>query len=155
MLGGERMTRPVVTITPDTPVPEALSMMKREHIRRLPVMDRGELVGIVSDKDLYNATPSPATTLSVWEMSYLLAKLPVKEIMTRQELLGGREAGVRVTLLLAERKGELARLTRAIYEAGGNIVALGASMGEDPSNRRVTAKVSEVQRGALVEAVES
>lgn len=83
MLVGDRMKRPVITISPDLPIVEALSLMKRDHIRRTPVVKDGKLVGIVSDKDLLNAHPSQATSLSVWELNYLLSKITVKEIMTK------------------------------------------------------------------------
>ena len=57
--------------------------MKRENIRRMPILDKGKLEGIVSETDLLNATPSKATSLSVWELNYLLSKLQVKEVMTK------------------------------------------------------------------------
>jgi len=84
MLVGERMTRPVVHITPDTPIQDALQLMKKENIRRMPVVKGGELVGIVSDKDLLNASPSQATSLSIWELNYLLSKITVSEVMTKE-----------------------------------------------------------------------
>jgi acetoin utilization protein AcuB len=63
---------------------DTLNMMKREGIRRTPVVDgHGKLVGIVSDKDLLNAGPSDATTLSVWEVNYLLTKIKVQDVMTK------------------------------------------------------------------------
>ncbi len=86
MLVGERMSRPVITVPPDMPIVDALAMMKREHIRRAPVIKDGKLVGIVSDKDLLNASPSQATSLSVWEMNYLLSKIQIKDVMTRKVL---------------------------------------------------------------------
>jgi acetoin utilization protein AcuB len=122
----EIMTRRVITVTEDTPLEEAARVMVDNKIGGLPVIRDGHVVGIITETDLFKV--------------FL-------------ELLGGREAGVRVTLLLAERKGELARLTQAIYQAGGNIVALGTSLGEDPSNRQVTVKVAEIQREALEEAI--
>jgi acetoin utilization protein AcuB len=66
------------------PVSEALGVMRREKVRRLPVLNKphGKLVGIVSEKDLLYASPSPATSLSMWEINYLLAKLQVREVMT-------------------------------------------------------------------------
>ena len=68
MLVGERMTRNPVTITEDANIDDALHLMREKKVRRLPVMDRsGRMVGIVSDKDLLLASPSPATTLAVWE----------------------------------------------------------------------------------------
>jgi acetoin utilization protein AcuB len=82
MLVGERMSKPVITIQPDLPITEALNLMKKEHIRRAPVVKDGKLVGIVSDKDLVNASPSPVTTLSIWEMNYLLSKVTVAMVMS-------------------------------------------------------------------------
>ena len=81
----ECMTPNPVTITTDVSVPQALRLMLDKKVRRLPVLDRrGKLVGIVSDKDLLHASPSQATSLSVWEMNELLGKLKVKEVMTRE-----------------------------------------------------------------------
>ena len=82
MLVGERMSKPVITISPDMPISEALNLMKKEHIRRAPVVRDGKLAGIVSDKDLLNASPSPVTTLSIWEMNYLLSKVTVSQVMS-------------------------------------------------------------------------
>lgn len=80
----DRMSSEPVTITPDTPFQDALKLMRDHRFRRLPVVDRnGQLVGIVSERDLLYASPSPATSLSVWELNYLLSKLQVREIMTR------------------------------------------------------------------------
>lgn len=84
MLVKERMKHPVITVKQDMPIMDVLNLMKRESIRRTPVVDgRGRLVGIVSDKDLLNAGPSDATSLSVWEVNYLLSKIKVEDIMTR------------------------------------------------------------------------
>lgn len=77
------MTRDVITVTPETPLPEAHQIMMNEEIRRLPVVDEiGKLVGIVTLGDVRGAQPSPATSLSIWELNYLLSNLKVKEIMT-------------------------------------------------------------------------
>ena len=84
MLVGERMSRPPIVIGPEMSIHDALALFKKERIRRAPVIKGGKLVGIVSDKDLLNASPSPATTLSVWEMNYLLSKLTISEVMTKQ-----------------------------------------------------------------------
>ena len=83
MLVGERMTKPVITITPDMPITEAVNLFKKEHIRRAPVIKDGKLVGIVTEGNLMNASPSAATTLSIWEMNYLLSKIKVSEVMTK------------------------------------------------------------------------
>ena len=86
MLVGDKMSKPVISISPDMPISEALNLMKKEKIRRAPVVKDGKLVGIVSDKDLLNASPSPVTTLSIWEMNYLLSKVTVSEVMTSNVL---------------------------------------------------------------------
>ena len=193
MLVGERMSKPVITVRPETPMPEALDLMRKEHIRRLPVVNkRGELIGIVTETNLLKASPSEATSLSIYEVTYLLSKLTVERIMTKPvvtvtedtpleeaarimadhhfsglpvmrgkelvgmitetslfrvflELLGARRAGVRVTVSLPDKPGELATLTRAVSELGGNIIALGTTMGESPSTGLVTFKVEGVK----------
>ncbi|HET6445659.1 MAG TPA: CBS and ACT domain-containing protein [candidate division Zixibacteria bacterium] len=83
MLVKERMSTPVISVAPDLPIMEALSLMRREQIRRTPVMKNGKMVGIVSEKDLLDASPSDATSLSVWEISYLLSRVPVSDVMTK------------------------------------------------------------------------
>jgi len=85
MLVGERMTPNPLTIGRDTTVPEALAIMREKKVRRLPVLDgHGKLVGIVSEKDLLYASPSPSTTLSVWEIPSILGSLKVEKIMTKE-----------------------------------------------------------------------
>jgi acetoin utilization protein AcuB len=200
MFVGERMSHPIISIDPDMPVHDALDMFKRERIRRAPVVKNGKLVGIVSDKDLLNASPSPASSLSVWEMNYLLSKITVSEVMTTNvltvsentpieeaarimadnkigglpvirdghvvgiitetdlfkiflEFMGAREKGVRITALLEEKPGQLAKITKAISEAGGNFVAFGQFTGEDPSNRLVTFKVRNIKKDTAKDAI--
>ena len=77
------MTRNVVTITPDTTLPEAHRLMTEKRVRRLPVMRNDFLVGIITLGDVRGAEPSGATSLSIWELNYLLSKLKIEEIMTR------------------------------------------------------------------------
>ncbi len=85
MLVGELMTTHPVTIRPDTSVPTALNLMHDNKIRRLPVVDaHGSLVGIISEKDLLYASPSPATSLSVWEIKELISKVKVETVMKRK-----------------------------------------------------------------------
>jgi acetoin utilization protein AcuB len=84
MLIKGRMSSPVITVEPNLPIMDALELMKSNGIRRTPVMKNGKLVGIISDKDLLNAAPSDATSLSVWELNYLLGKITVGEIMTKK-----------------------------------------------------------------------
>lgn len=192
MLVCERMSTKPVTITADTPITDALRVMRQNQVRRLPVLDReGAMVGIVSEKDLLYASPSPATSLSIHEMHYLLSRLLVSELMTTDvitvtpdtpveeaarimadhkigglpviqegklvgiitetdvftvllEMLGAREKGLRLTVEIPERKGEIARITTAIARLGGNILALGTFLGDDPTTAVVTVKVEDV-----------
>jgi acetoin utilization protein AcuB len=198
MLVGERMTHPVIPVHPETSVPEALTMMRREKIRRLPVVDHGQLVGIVTDRDLLHASASPATTLSVWELNYLLSKLTVAKVMSTEvitvtentpieeaarlmadnkigglpvmrdgnvvgmitetdlfrvllEMTGAREKGVRATVLVPDRAGQLAQLTKAVADMGGNIIALSTFAGENLSNSTVMCKIVGVDVDTLRE----
>jgi acetoin utilization protein AcuB len=84
MIIERRMTRNPVTATPEMSVAEASALMKREKVHRLPVLDKDrKLVGIISEKDILYASPSPVSTLSIHEMAYLLSQLTVKKLMTR------------------------------------------------------------------------
>jgi acetoin utilization protein AcuB len=77
------MTKNPITVDSETLVLDAQKIMKENSIRRLPVVDKGNLVGIVTQHDLLQASPSPATSLSIHELNYLLAKMKVKEVMKR------------------------------------------------------------------------
>jgi CBS domain-containing protein len=99
------MTRDVLTITPDTSLHEAHRLMTEKRIRRLPVVDHGKVVGIVTLGDVRSAEPSTASTLSVWEMNNLLAKLKVSEIMTRDPETISQEATIStVAEIMLEKK---------------------------------------------------
>jgi acetoin utilization protein AcuB len=201
MLVGERMSKPVIALTKDMPIHEALALFKKEKIRRAPVLQSGQLVGIVSDKDLLNASPSPVSSLSVWEMNYLLSKITVSEVMTHKvetvqantpieeaarimadkkiggmpvmdghqvvgmitetdlfkiflELMGARLSGVRVTAIVPDTPGELAQITKAVAEGGGNFLAFGQFSGTDASSRLVTFKVAGMKPDAIKKALE-
>jgi acetoin utilization protein AcuB len=201
MLVRERMSRKPVTITADTPITEALKVMRQKHVRRLPVLDQeGRMVGIVSEKDLLYASPSPATSLSIYEMHYALTHLQTSELMSTEvitvtpetpveeaarimadnkigglpvmeddwlagiitetdifkvflEMLGARDKGIRLTLDIPERKGEMARITTAIAQLDGNILALSTFLGDDPTTAVVTVKVEDVPTHRLEAAM--
>jgi acetoin utilization protein AcuB len=201
MLVYERMSRHPMTVSPNTPVEQALKRMRDEKIRRFPVVDDdGKLVGIVSDKDLLYAAPSPATSLSIYELHYLYSRITVSQVMTREvvtveeddpieeaarvmvdnkigglpvmregklvgiitetdifktlmEMMGARDPGVRLTLLSPETRGQLAALTGAVAELGGNIISLGTFWGKDATNALITMKVTGVSKDALVERI--
>ena len=76
------MSKDPVTADIDLPILEAHRLMTDHRIRRLPVMDRGALVGIVTLGDVRGAEPSEATSLSIWELNYLLSKLTVERVMS-------------------------------------------------------------------------
>lgn len=81
------MTQKVITITPDTPLPDAHRLMTEHRIRRLPVVKDDRLVGIVTLGDVREAEPSDATSLSIWEINYLLSKLTVEKLMTKNPII--------------------------------------------------------------------
>jgi CBS domain-containing protein len=95
---GALMTQPVITTRPETSVAEARTLLAKRQIRHLPVTgEGGELLGIITERDIRLNLPSPATTLSVWEMNHLLEKLSVGEVMTKAVITispyrGAREA---------------------------------------------------------------
>jgi acetoin utilization protein AcuB len=122
------MERRVITVTEYTPLENAARIMADHKIGSLPVMRDGKLVGIITQTDLFKV--------------FL-------------ELLGAREPGVRLTMLVPEERGILAKLTAEIAELGGNILALSTFMGEDPTNRIITVKVEHVPQEKLVAIMEA
>jgi acetoin utilization protein AcuB len=80
------MSPDVVTINPDSSLVEAAELLKEKRIRRLCVVKGKKLIGIVTDADLKEASPSDATTLSIHEMAYLLSKVKIKDIMTKKPI---------------------------------------------------------------------
>lgn len=201
MLVRERMTPNPITVSPDTSVRDALYLMREKKIRRLPVLDeRGQLVGIVSEKDLLYASPSPVTSLNVWEIHDLLYKLTVQKVMSTRvitvsenqpvedaarimedakvgglpvmrgktlvgiitesdlfkaflQFLGGRRPGVRVTAMMPNAKGTLAKITNAIFNAGGDIVGLAFSESPNTAQWEIALKVQDVPQGKLLDAL--
>src|SRR5215213_218849 len=201
MFVGERMSRPVISVSPEDPINEVLAMFRNEHIRRAPVMKGGNLVGIVSDRDLLNASPSSATTLSVWELNYLISKVKIKDVMTKKvitvnadvpieeaarimadkkigglpvvssdkvvgmitetdlfktllELMGARQKALRVTATIEDKPGQLARLTKAIANAGGNFISFGMFSGPDANSRVITFKVEGMKKNTVKEVLD-
>ena len=159
------------------------------------------LLGIVTEKDILYASPSPATSLDVYEIANLLTKLQVHSVMTRDvktitaetpmedaarimsdynigglpimeddivigiitesdlfkvfiELFGAREKGLRLTLLMPEKHGELAAVSSAIAQAGGDIVSFGNMLGENATNRYGIFKVQNLDEQQLISVVE-
>jgi len=86
MRAKDMMTKNPITVNPDTLVLDAQRIMKQKNIRRLPVVEKGKLVGIVTKHDLLEVEPSPATPMSLYELNYFLSKMKVKEIMEKNPL---------------------------------------------------------------------
>ena len=99
------MTWNVATVPSDTPIMEARKIMDAHNIRRLPVVDRGKLVGVVSKERITRTAPSPATSLSVWEINYLLAKMTVKEVMGKDPVTVDPDMSVEAAIALAQKRG--------------------------------------------------
>jgi acetoin utilization protein AcuB len=105
MLVKNWMSRPVITVDIDDSMQNAIRLMKQHRIRLLPVMKKGKLFGIVSDRDLKRASASDATTLEVHELLYLLSQLKLKKIMTKNPITVPEDYTVEETaeVLLAKK----------------------------------------------------
>jgi acetoin utilization protein AcuB len=184
------MTKNPVYTHIEATVSEARSLMDKEKISHLPVLDKNShLAGIATKKDMLKAGPSPATSLDVYEISYLLSKLTIDKVMTktvittvenevieeaarmivdnnigslpvmRGKLLvgivtvkdlfsafitafGARHTGVRVSFVMQEKPGQIAKLSRAIAEKGGNIVSFVTHEGDYLYERGGTIKIT-------------
>jgi acetoin utilization protein AcuB len=193
------MTKNPIFIHPDFSVNDARGLMDKEKISHLPVLDKNDiLVGLVTRKDMIKAGPSPATTLDIYEISYLLSKLRIEKIMERRVVtvdenevveeaarimadkdigclpvmkgsllvgiitdtdlfrvfinaFGARHPGVRIVFNMSEKPGQLAKVSGAIAEKGGNIVSFMSSEGDDLAHRRGTLRITGLSR-AEVEA---
>jgi acetoin utilization protein AcuB len=176
MIIERRMTRNPVTATPDMSIAEASALMKQEKVHRLPVLDKDKkLVGIITEKDILYASPSPASSLSIHEMAYLLSKLTVKKLMSKNvvtiskdttveeaarmmvdqdlsslpvlegdkligivtksdmfkillELFGARHFSVRVSFIVEDKPGTIAKISQAHSEQGIDIITFGTFM---------------------------
>jgi acetoin utilization protein AcuB len=96
MIVRELMTGAVITAPPWMPILEARNLMVKERIRHLPVMaPGGELLGIITDRDIRLNLPSQATSLSVWEINHLLFKLTIEEVMTKAVITVGPDRPAR------------------------------------------------------------
>jgi len=202
MLVKDRMSHPVITVSPQASLDDAASLMATEHVSRLPVVDkRGKLVGIITEKQILRYAPSKATLLDEFEIKGVMNRIAVEKVMTRDvititadtpiedaarvmadheisgipvvsgdrlvgviaetdlfkaflETMGAREPGIRLSVLLPKVPGELASLTQAIFNAGGNIISLGTFYGESSETGEVTLKVEGLTKDRLVELIQ-
>ncbi|MBN1147292.1 MAG: CBS domain-containing protein [Anaerolineales bacterium] len=201
MFVGSYMTPDPVIVSPDTNFPQAMNLIRKHNIRRLPVIEKERLVGIVVHADLLSTQPSPATTLSLYEIYSLIETIRMRQIMSRPVItveqdcpleeaarimvdntisclpvmqgdklvgiitetdifkalvlvLGGSEAGMRFTLSLPNRVGELASIAGRIAEAGGNIIAVTISGVRPDSQYNVTIKERGADQEALMQSMQ-
>jgi acetoin utilization protein AcuB len=105
----ELMTGAPITVSPDTAIFDARQTMLKERIRHLLVVEGGRLTGIVTDRDIRLNLPSQATSLSVWEVNHLLARLTVGQVMTKSVIITGpdQEARAATRLMLEHKIGAL------------------------------------------------
>jgi len=122
------MTEDVITVEHDDPIEEAARLMIDHRIGGLPVMREGNLVGIITETDIFKAF---------------------------MELLGARDQGVRLTVLCPDRRGELAALANAVVELGGDIISVGTFWGEDARSSLITIKVANVDKDEIVEKIKA
>ena len=100
----DMMTKNPITVDSDTYVLDAQKIMRENNIRRLPVVDKGKLVGIITQHDLLMASPSPATSLSIHELNYLLSKMKVKETMKKNPVTFGPDTPFEEALRIGQDK---------------------------------------------------
>ena len=188
MLVRKKMKKDLFTITKEERMTVAKKIMKEKNIRHLPVVDGKKLIGLVTNMDIRKAEASPATSLEIRELHYLLDKLTVGEIMTRNvitispdisieeattllhdnkigclpvvedgnlvgiitendvmeiliEVMGMKEKGSRVEVIVDDKPGALADITRIIKEHNVNITSLVTDVADEPGKRLVVFKL--------------
>ncbi len=188
MLVRKKMKKDLITITKDDRMTTAKKILREKNIRHLPVVDGKKLVGLVSNMDIRKAEASPATSLEIRELHYLLDKLTVGEIMTRNvitispdisveeattllhdnkigclpvvedgnlvgiltendvmeiliEVMGMKEKGSRIEVLVEDKPGALADMTRIIKEHNVNIISVVTDTADEIGKRLVVFKL--------------
>lgn len=188
MLVRKKMKKDLITITKDERMTKARKILQEKNIRHLPVVDGKKLVGLVTNMDIRKAEASPATSLEIRELHYLLDKLTVGEIMTRNvitispdisveeattllhdnkigclpvvedgnlvgmltendvmeiliEVMGMKEKGSRIEILVEDKPGALADVTRIIKEHNVNIISVVTDVADEPGKRVVVFKL--------------
>jgi acetoin utilization protein AcuB len=101
---GDIMTENPLTVDSETSIFDAKRIMRENNIRRLPVVDKGRLAGMVTERMILEASPSPATSLSIHELHYLISKMKVKEIMVKNPITISPDTTFEEALLLGQEK---------------------------------------------------
>ena len=201
MLVKDWMTKAPVVISATASLDEAWQTMRERQVRHLPVVKKdNRLIGLVTLSDLLKAQPSDATTLSVWEIGFLLGRVKIQDIMKRKivvvdeacaleeaaqvmgdhkigclpvvrekvlvgiitesdlfrvftEQLAARSSGVRLTVLVEDRKGQLARLATHIADAGGNVLSFVNLPDRESPHYVCTIKVEDLPQEELLRAI--
>jgi acetoin utilization protein AcuB len=114
------MSYNVVTIPSSTSISDAKRIMEAHHYRRLPVVDKGKLVGIVTDRNIETVSPSKATSLSVWELSYLLEHTPVRDIMRQEVVVVPPDMDAEEAVAMAQKN----KVGSAVVVENGKVVGI-------------------------------
>jgi acetoin utilization protein AcuB len=122
------MSKDVVTVEENTPIETAARIMADGKVAGLPVMRGNEIIGMITETDLFKI--------------FL-------------DLMGARKEGIRATILAPDKPGELAKITQAITQNGGNFISLGTFYGEDPESRTITFKVVDLDEEKVAEILKS
>jgi acetoin utilization protein AcuB len=123
---GQVMTREVVTVPPDCPLEEAASLMVKHKIGSLPVMEEGQVVGIITETDIFRQFAA---------------------------VLGGGTDSLRLTVQVPHVPGQLAKLADRVAQVGGNISSVVAHDADEPEQINVTLRVEGADRQAVLEAI--
>jgi acetoin utilization protein AcuB len=203
MLVKDRMSSNPVTIRTDTSLKEALDLVRSSPFRHLPVLDENDqLVSIVTEKSLVYASPTSSTTLSVFEVGYILSRTKIEQVIQGEvisvgpnlpieeaarvmidhrigclpvveddkligiisdtdifrvfvEGLGGGHPALRITVVIPEAVGSLAKVTTCVANLGGNIHSLGMFWGERPEDRLIAFRLEGLDRETILRALET
>ena len=175
MLVKNWMSNNVITVDANSSMQDAMDLLKKNDIRMLPVMRKGKLVGIITDRDLKKASASDATTLDVHELLYLLTKIKVKDIMTRdvitvppdftaeetaQVLLKNKISGAPVVdangqLVGAITQADIFRVLISLTGVGNEGIQFGCQVEDRPGSIKEVADVFRMYGGRMVSILSS
>jgi len=115
------MKSPVFTVTPDTLIDNAMEMMREKHIRRLPVVENGKLVGLVTRNIIREAIPSPPAPLTLWGLHYQLSCMKVRDVMITDVIVVHPDDTIKAVLAVSEKH----RIgTFPVVDDNGNLVGI-------------------------------